>query len=190
MKVGVVSDLHLGSKSTRKSGSSIVYPSKALSYFERAVQQMKAQGVDLIVALGDLAQDNSKKNYPKLKKVEQKYGIKVLWLMGNHDNAGNFKKYFGSDDYIYEQGGIKFHVKNVICNDSQNCLRGDLGGDIILQHYPIFIPNACNVMPMFDAEKDLTIWSGHWHKSRTCEKDRIFPALTEHKKLNYSIIDI
>ena len=191
--VGVVSDIHAGSKKTRmeQGGLSIVYPSKAVSYFEKAVQQMKAKGVDLIVVLGDIVQDNSKKNYPKLKKIEQTYGIKVLWVMGNHDNANNFKKYFGSDDYTYETNGIKFVVKNVSTCDSDNCSIGDVpSGDIILQHEPPLIRYTCDWKQGFDAEKDLTIWAGHWHMEKTCGNVRIFPALTEHRKLNYQIINL
>jgi len=198
MKVGVISDIHAGSKSKRKAGSSVIYPKKAVSYFERALKEMKFEGVELIVALGDNTQQDSKKNLKKLKKFENKYGIKVLWVFGNHDDNKNFSKYMGSKTYVHNQDGYRFIVLN-----TDTCINGCLNQTqidflnsnkndhtIILQHHPPLHEDTCNFRESFSAEKDMTVWSGHWHSDMICGKVRVFPALTEHKKLNYLIIDL
>lgn len=189
MSVGVVSDIHIGKMNKRKSGSSIVYPSKAISYFEKAVKEMKAKGVELIVSLGDNTQVGGSKYYKQLKKIENKYGIKVLWVKGNHDDK-NFK-ILGQNDYIYEQGGIRFAVV-----DNSKCFFGSCivkevnNADIVLQHIPPLIRITCDWDSKFDVERDYTIWSGHFHKEMTCGKVKVFPALTEHKHLTYKIITL
>ena len=107
LSIGVISDIHAGKQKTRKSGSSIVYPSKAVSYFDKALAQMNGK-VDFVVCLGDNAQSGEKKYYKRLKTIELKRKIKILWVKGNHDS-----KYFsilGPSTFTYSVGSLKFSV--------------------------------------------------------------------------------
>lgn len=200
-KAGVVSDLHLGKKSTRKAGTSIVYPKKALKYFERAVKEMKLQGVEVIISLGDNTQEGGKKYYKGLRKIESKYGIKVLWVHGNHSYKGDDA--LAPRNYIYDKDGTRFiildtgvcpkHRMNAGCLDQSQVdflHFNQTGKDIILQHVPPLEADTCNSRTDFIAEEDLVVFSGHFHKEMSCGNVRIFPALTEHKRLNYSIVNI
>lgn len=191
--VGIVSDMHVGKLSKRKSGNSIVYPKQALKYFERSVQEMKSKDVELIISLGDTTQAGGSKYYKKLKKIENKYGVKVLWIRGNHDDK-NFS-ILGPDEYVYGYKGIRFVVLNTSnCPKSfgsSGCFNGNLpDGDIYLQHHPPLIPGTCDWRGDFKDEMNLTIWSGHFHGEMECQGVRVFPALTEHKRLNYKIIEL
>jgi predicted phosphodiesterase len=201
MSVGIVTDLHLGNKSTRKSGQSIVYPRRALAYFDRAVGEMKAKGVDLVVSLGDQTQDGGKKYYKQLKKVEAKYGIKTIWVFGNHGHSSD--KVLGPANQTYEKDGITFVVLDTSQCSKQQLNAGCLPksqidylnahkglNTIVLQHIPPLFENTCEIRGDFSEERGMPVWSGHFHKSMRCGDVRVFPALTEHKKLNYSIIEL
>lgn len=201
LNIGVVSDIHAGNKKTRKSGSSIVYPSKAVSYFEKAVKQMKGKGVDLIIALGDSTQAGGKKYYRRLKAVENKYGIKVLWVHGNHSYKGD--DYLAPRNYIYDKGGVRFIILDTgVCPKAKmnaGCLDqsqvdflhfNQTGNDVILQHVPPLFEGSCEFRTDFIAEEDMRVLSGHFHEEMNCGNVRVFPALTEHKHLNYSVINL
>jgi predicted phosphodiesterase len=189
MKVGVVSDIHAGFKGIRKSGTSVVYPRKGVDYFEKAVVEMKKNGVELVVSLGDNTHFGEKKYYKKLKNVEKKYGITVLWIKGNHDDK-DFR-ILGRENYIYEKDGIKFEIRNNShCFKDRNCVMKKTDADVLLQHVPPFYNDTCDWMPNYNSEIESAIWSGHWHDERVCGDVIIFPALTEHGKLNYRIIEL
>lgn len=200
--VGIVSDVHAGKKKIRKAGSSVTYPKKAVSYFATAVRQMKSQGVDLIIALGDNIQDSSKKNYKKLKGIEKKYGIKILWVVGNHDDQKKFS-ILGPKTYTYDFSGTRFVALNTsLCEKSQKsrgCLHqsqidylntNKTENTIVLQHIPPILENSFVWRDDFSAETGMTVWSGHWHSSFEKDTVKIFPALTEHKQLEYSVFEV
>lgn len=199
--VGVVSDIHTGKMNTRRSGPSIVYPSKAVSYFERAVKEMKSKGVDVIISLGDSTQAGGSKYYKQLKKIEKKYGVKTIWVWGNHSHSGD--KLLGPANQVYEKDGFTFITLDTsACPKKQingGCLdqsqvdflhQNYVEGAIVLQHIPPLVKNTCNLRTDFIAEENMITWSGHFHKEMTCGNARVFPALTEHKKLTYRIINL
>jgi len=157
--IGVISDLHAGSlKIRRNSNQSVVYPRLAVKYFDKALAQMNGK-VDFVVALGDITQRGEKKYYKQLKKVENKRGIKVIWIKGNHDD-NDFKIMGGYEKYT--QDGLTF------------------------QHIPPLNRYTCDPTEKIEG----TILAGHWHMEKDCGNVKVFPALTEHKKLNYRIYDI
>lgn len=201
LSVGVITDIHAGGKKTRKSGTSVVYPKKAVQYFERAVQEMQKKDVDLIVSLGDTTQSGEKKYYNQLKKVAGKYRTKVLWIKGNHDS-----KYFSilsPSTYFYDKDQVRFIILNTgLCTKSQmnaGCLDqsqvdflnlNKTENTVILQHVPPLIPDKCEFNIKYVAEDDMRVLAGHWHSEMTCGNVMVFPALTEHKRLTYRIINI
>ena len=138
------------------------------------------------MVLGDNTNSGEKKYYKKLKKIEKKYGIKILWVKGNHDDK-DFK-ILGPYEYDYQFKGITFTIKDNSRCYKEYCIFDETGGDIILQHIPPLMTDTCEKIPNYTGEK--IIWSGHWHSDMICDKVRIFPALTEHKKLNYKIISL
>jgi predicted phosphodiesterase len=204
MKIGVLADIHAGSKKTHKSGSSTTYPKKAMGYFETALKRMKAQGVELIVALGDNTEANGAKNFRSLQRLEKRYGIKVLWVRGNHDDDKNMTKVLGSTTYYYDKGDYRFIVldtnlcpKNI--GKSVGCLAqsqidylnaNKTDRTIVLQHIPALDPITQEWRTAFEAERGMTVWSGHWHGSFEKDGQRTFPALTDHKNLLYTVIDL
>ena len=193
LKVGIVSDIHAGKQKKRTAGTSVIYPKKAVRYFERAVKKMQSKGVDLIISLGDTTNKGKKKYYKQLKKIEKKYGIKVLWVKGNHDDR-DFS-ILGPENYVYELNGMRFVVINTSDCPKRKRIAGCMKdappkGDIYLQHHAPLIKGTCDWRDDFKNGKSDVIWSGHWHKEITCGNIKIFPALTEHKQLQYRIITI
>jgi predicted phosphodiesterase len=199
-KAGIISDIHAGKLSKRKSGSSIVYPRKAVQYFERAVKEMKLKGVELIIVLGDNTHNGGKKYYKQLRKIENKYGIKTLWVHGNHSYKDD--DYLAPRNYTYDKEGIRFIILDTsVCPKEQKnagCLDqsqvdflhfNQTGNDVILQHIPPLIPNTCEMRTDFIAEEGFRVFAGHFHKDKTCGNIRVFPPLTEHKRLEYRIVE-
>jgi predicted phosphodiesterase len=204
MNLGIVSDMHADSKSTRKAGKSTVYPSKAVSYFEKAVKAMKTQGVDVIIALGDNTNSGKKKYYKQLKKIENKYGVKVAWVKGNHDSK-NFKYLNDKTNYSLDFGDNRIIILDT--NFSNATGNGRITPEalefykeksvtdkkvIVAMHHAPYVKNSdCIWNHEYDWVNDAkTVFSGHWHQNKTCSETRIFPALTEHKKLNFSVIEL
>lgn len=206
MQVGVVSDIHAGSLKTRKAGTSIVYPSKAVSYFEKAVKEMKKKNVDVIIALGDNTQAGGKKYYKQLKAVENKYGIKVLWVKGNHDNYRDFKYVSNKTNYYADFGDTRIIVLDTnFANANGNGRITPEGLQIyeeasqtdkkvvVAMHHPPFnkATKTCDWNPEYDWVNSADfILSGHWHIERDCGDFKVFPALTEKKKLNYRMVEL
>lgn len=201
LSVGVVSDLHVGSKKTRKTVNSTVYPSKAVSYFKKAVKKMK--GVDVIVVLGDNTQEGGAKYYKQLKKVENK--IKVLWVRGNHD-SNDFKYVSNKTNYYVDFDDVRIVVVDTnFANSSGN---GRISPEglrvfneasqtekkiVVAMHHPPMnkATRKCDWNPEYDWVKDADfILSGHWHSEVNCGQVKVFPALTEKKQLTYRIINL
>jgi anti-sigma regulatory factor (Ser/Thr protein kinase)/predicted phosphodiesterase len=162
------------------------------------VKEMKQKGVEVIISLGDNTQSGGKKYYKQLKRIENKYGIKILWVHGNHSYKGD--DYLAPRNYIYDKEGIRFIILDTgVCPKSQmnaGCLdqsqvdflhHNQTGNDAILQHVPPLIENTCELRTDFIAEENLIVLAGHFHKEMNCGNVKVFKPLTEHKKLEYKI---
>jgi len=184
--VGVVSDIHAGSAVVRETSKTTVYPSLAIDYFNEAMKEMKALGVDLVISLGDNTNSGEKDYYYKLKEIEDKYGIKILWVKGNHDSK--YESILAPNNYTYSFLGTTF---NVVDDNScgKHCFKKKLSG-ILLQHIPPFSFDSCKWKGSYKNERNNIIFAGHWHKEKTCGKVRIFSALAANKKINFKIINL
>jgi predicted phosphodiesterase len=199
--VGIISDIHAGSMNSREAGRSIVYPRSSVKYFEMFLKKMRGDGVSLVISLGDNTQSSEKKYYKRLKAIENKYKIKVLWVKGNHD--GKYESILGPNNFVYDKDNVRFIGLNTTDCPKNRIIMGCLSqtqkdylennkndNTIILQHHPNVIEDTCEPRDEFSDEMGLKVLAGHYHQKMSCEDTRVFPALTEHKNLNYSIIEL
>jgi len=109
LDIGVVADIHAGKQRKRDTGTNVLYPRKGVGYFEKAVKRMRGK-VDLIVALGDNTNNGEiKYYYKKLRKVENKCKIPILWVKGNHDGK-NFRYLSTANNYYRDFDNVRIIV--------------------------------------------------------------------------------
>jgi predicted phosphodiesterase len=204
MEVGVIADIHAGKEGKRKAGSSIVYPKLAINYFEKALKEMQGK-VDIVLVLGDNTNRGKKKYYKRLKKVENKYNMRVLWVKGNHDNK-NFRYLYDKTNYYVDFGDIRIVVLDTNTGDVNG--NGGINSEglvlyrevsktdkkvVVAMHHPPMnkATKTCDWNSAYDWVKDADlILSGHWHKEITCGNTMVFSPLSEHKRLTYRIISL
>ncbi|HLN19109.1 MAG TPA: metallophosphoesterase [Patescibacteria group bacterium] len=197
--VGVISDLHAGGKSKK---TDIDSPKKNFSYFTNALSEMKSQGVEVVAVLGDITNSGKKADYKKILKISKRFGMKMLYVKGNHDNA-KFS-ILSPTNYIYEKDDVRFivldtatkcRIDGCLNTGQESFLKSNLKTDkrvIVLQHQPPLQRYNDTPLDLFDDEILVApeIWSGHWHIPRLFKTIRVFPALSLNKKLNYSVINL
>jgi 3',5'-cyclic AMP phosphodiesterase CpdA len=102
-----LSDTHLlGDPEARHNG---VDTTLALDrVLERAAQ---VEGIDLVVASGDLSEDGSVAAYEKLRERIEPFaaarGAQTAYVMGNHDVRDGFEQVLGARDGVLEVGGFR-----------------------------------------------------------------------------------
>lgn len=185
-RIGWISDIHAGSeKKEKRTETNIVYPKKSAKNFKFYLKKMKKMGISTVVVTGDITHKGKKKYAKKLLAHSVKYGIRVLWVKGNHD-GGSVMSALGSDDYYaVEMEEWKIIVldtypdstpicKAVGCPDAGQLewLRSQLETDkkvLVAMHHPAYDENG-NLLPAYEEfegiienKADLVI-SGHLHR--------------------------
>lgn len=105
-KIGVIADIHAGSKEVRNKNKytpgNIVYPRKYKTYFRRVLAQLKDSGVQKVLALGDQTDaGKDKKRAKNLVSLAKQAGMEMIWVRGNHESRSATKKIFFPDGLLY-----------------------------------------------------------------------------------------
>jgi len=203
LNAGVISDIHSGKDKKRKAGSNITYPKKAEGFFKAALKNLKRQGAEIVIVLGDNANKGQVKYYKKLKKAAKKYGLPMVWVKGNHDSR-NFAYLRNDTNYFVDIGDVRIIVVDTTYSDGNG--NGQVSPEglalyqsasqtdkkvVLAMHHPPYYKNTCDWNPLYDAISDAdTILAGHWHKNAQCGSTRVFTALTERKRANYFMVSL
>lgn len=103
-KIGIVTDFHAASQSTRvkETPGNIVYPNKYKQLLPQALEKMEAEGIKLVIDLGDNTNNNSKKHAGEIKRIVEEEEMETLWVKGNHDsNESGIMRILGSPSNYY-----------------------------------------------------------------------------------------
>jgi 3',5'-cyclic AMP phosphodiesterase CpdA len=187
--IGVVTDIHAANDKQRLvEGNVYGFPRKFKTYFPYALEEMKKQGVSVVLALGDNT-NVGKSHYAKdLVEMAKSAKMDVIWVKGNHDTrSSGVMKYFGVDQTYYLRD---FQNWRIIVLDSTAIDPNGIGGIdavqmewlkqtlktdksvIIAMHHPIWQrANEEAISPIYgDFEKIISgsgnvkmVFSGHWH---------------------------
>ena len=110
MNIGVISDLHLYRKTSRVA---------------RALSTLKAQAIDVLLIVGDLADRGTSEQYDLLYDCLQKYlpTVPIFCVTGNHDNSAlddhnyrQFEKRINptSTQYVHESGAFAVRFNETV----------------------------------------------------------------------------
>lgn len=153
-EIGVISDIHAGKKKVRnKKNHQIVYPKKYGTCLNRALVDLKSQGVTTVIATGDIGDIGSKKKYyHAVKKKAASAGMDMVWVKGNHDKWNNMTALIPTKYYYVDRENVRIIVLDTTIG---NLLRGSIDADqlswlkqtiaeagnkkiVIAMHHPIF----------------------------------------------------
>lgn len=93
--IGWVSDIHAGGAKYRNSESdtgNIQEPKKYAESLNSVLNELKKKSVDTVISSGDNANEDNSKYAKEMQKIAKKYGVKMLWVKGNHDSDAVLKK--------------------------------------------------------------------------------------------------
>lgn len=108
-KIGWITDIHAGGSGKRAiSDWNVVYPVKFKEFFPAVLKRMNGEGIDYIISTGDQVNARNDDYAEKLKK-RIPFGIKMLWVQGNHDSDESMKK-LGVEKTYYSLDTKKFTV--------------------------------------------------------------------------------
>lgn len=117
-KIAWITDIHADEKEKIDGGrSGMLYSSLYEEYFSNFLEKMKNEGVEIVISTGDNTNDGENEYAKKLKEIEDKKDIKVLWTKGNHDrvnkkvmeNLGVSAPYY----YFYDFEKVRIIILNV-----------------------------------------------------------------------------
>jgi len=184
-QIGWISDIHAGSeKKIQRTETNIVYPRKGTKNFKFYLKKMKRIGVNTVIVTGDITDKGKRKYAGKLLSHSQKYGIRVLWVKGNHDSDRIMSTLGSSNYYTVEMEEWKIIVLDTYPDNTPTCksigcpdpgqfewLRSQLETDkkvLVAMHHPPYDSdgNALSAYSEFeDIIKDKVdlVLSGHLH---------------------------
>lgn len=187
LKIGQVSDLHIG------DDESLVQGIDVRANFKAALNSKSMEGLDLLVVSGDLANEDAEPGaYEYLAEQLNNLGIPYCIIPGNHDRIEVMERYFdlkgkvhnGRCYYRYDIGGRSiFFLDSAVGDVSADQLdwlkkeAAKVQGEIVLfMHHPpcfcnhrfmdlrFFLRNMLEVQGVFASIPNLThIFSGHYH---------------------------
>lgn len=189
-KIGWITDIHADRFKRRTVDSGTIYPRQYSDYLPKVFDEMRAQGIDTVIATGDNTNSGDDNYARELAAIAKEKHMQMIWVTGNHDNdkvmdilGVTEEKYFFTDygttriivlddtkitrdsgDYM---GGI---------DDAQlDWLSGALKTDkqvIVAMHIPIFplgldsvvVDRYVKLEGMLHASKNvIMVLSGHFH---------------------------
>lgn len=118
-RVGWLTDIHAGKKKKRqKSVANVLYPKKYKSYFSNVLAALRSAGISTVIITGDNTDNGGSKFAKALIKTSNKYGLRMVWVKGNHDkDKDKIMPRLGvwNTDYVTDAGDTKI----VTLNNSQ-----------------------------------------------------------------------
>jgi len=189
-RIGIVTDIHAGNMKEKIADGVITgYPRQHKKLFSQALDEMKAQGIDFVIALGDNTNEGKPMYADTLVEIAKEKQVDIIWVKGNHDRIEtNVMRSFGvTGKYYYyvDKGDWR-----VIVLDSTEIDQTYVGGMkqaqldwlktalqtnksvIIAMHHPIFSQSdPSQVQANYVQFKDILekagnvkyVLSGHWH---------------------------
>lgn len=89
-KIGLVTDIHAGSgQKNGANGTVRAYPRVYKQHFSATLDEMKKEGINLVIALGDNTNTGKIMNAETLVEIVKNKDIEVIWVKGNHDREEN-----------------------------------------------------------------------------------------------------
>ena len=195
--IDFIADMHAGKWKRRiDSRGSIVYPARAIIEFRRRLINDANRKVDALVVLGDNTQDGSKKYARRLRDIAKRYGVKVIWVEGNHDSDDSFSIVSSRKYYFVDIKGTRIIVldstekfpKSTGWIDSEQIQwlkKVITSNSIIAMHHPYIDSNGNypNIYSEFrQVAKDIPIYAGHLHCSYRENNLTVIPPLTNPVK--------
>ncbi|MFA5776855.1 MAG: metallophosphoesterase [Parcubacteria group bacterium] len=222
-RVSFVSDIHAGSQDRRSmeqnTPGNVIYPADFVEFLPEALNEMKLEGVSLLVSLGDQFNTPSLKYAQVMKDIIDQSGMEVLWARGNHDKE-DVINYLGiNGTYFYED----YDNWRIIVLDTNDKSENDPYKEgitkkqldwfrevsdtekniIVAMHHPVWDwDNAERIHPVyrplieeFEKKNVKYVFSGHLHLPWQKEKNGIeyvgMPAfLLEGMEGNYRTFDL
>lgn len=127
-KVGLITDIHAGNEKNRIiNGINYGFPREYKKLFVKALNEMKAQGVDFVIAAGDNTNNGKNQYADTLIRLAKENDMEVIWVKGNHDRQKTeVMKNFGlKDGYYYYMDKGKWRI---IVLDSSEINPSSTGG--------------------------------------------------------------
>lgn len=206
LKIGVVTDIHAANDKVRMAdGRPMGYPRKYSDYFPLALDEMKKEKVDFVLALGDNTNIGKPKYAESLMKIVREKKMDVIWVKGNHDRKKTeVMKYFDVNDTDYYRDMKDWRVvvldttkkdnsgyAGSFTDEQLNWLQEALKTDkkvVIAMHHTIWKLNDFdNIYPVYENfEKIISqsknvkyVFSGHYHE---------FDIVKTHNGVEYHIV--
>lgn len=203
--IGVVSDIHAGNPNKRVvEGEILNYPKQYKKLFSEALDKMKTQGVETVIAAGDNTNEGDVQYTKTLKNLAKSWDIEVLWTKGNHDKekTKSMEGFGVRSPYYYTIDRKNWRI--IILDNSEMNSESSNGGFsqkqlewlknklktgkkvIISMHYPIFNEfNYDEILPEYTEFKDVIeksgnvahVVSGHYH---TTDLEKTINGTTYH----------
>jgi len=189
-KIGLIADIHAASDEERMvDGVVMGYPRVYKQHFSAALDEMKKQGINLVIALGDNTNAGNNKKAQSLVDIAKSEGMKVIWVKGNHDMKGTdvMKKFGVQSPYYYytDKGDWRIIVLDSseidpagtggIDEQQLEWLKNTLKTDkkvIIAMHHPVYNESDTNIVQdIYKGFKETIekagnvkyVLSGHYH---------------------------
>lgn len=88
-KIGIITDIHAASQHMRatENPDNIIYPYKYKTLLPEVLSKMKAEGVKVIINLGDVTNNESMKHAGEAKRMIEEEEIEAVWVKGNHETV-------------------------------------------------------------------------------------------------------
>ena len=105
-KIGWITDIHADRFKRRTIDSGTIYPRKYEDYLPKALDAMREQGIDMVIATGDNTNSGDDNYARELSKIAQEKNMNMIWVRGNHDNDKVMSILApGKNKYYYEDYG-------------------------------------------------------------------------------------
>jgi predicted phosphodiesterase len=202
-KIGWLTDIHAGANKRRtvleENGvENTLYPRKYAEYFRAAIDKMKANGINIIIATGDSTNLTEEKYAQELRNIEKEKKVKIIWVRGNHDFLPSQNKdtmpifeipepYF----YVFDTKNVRIIVLDSVINgpsisaENIQWIKDRITETnlpiIIASHTPLVSYDATDTYPvypeltaMINASKKVRyVISGHLHFEKEKELDGV-----------------
>jgi 3',5'-cyclic AMP phosphodiesterase CpdA len=189
-KIGLITDIHAGNEKERIiEGVTMGYPRVYKEHFSAALDEMKKQGINLVIALGDNTNEGNEKKAQTLVDIAKNKNMEIVWVKGNHDREEtNVMNVFGvqSPYYYYVDKG---DWRIVVLDSSEIDPAGTGGIDpqqldwlknilqtdksvVVAMHHPIYDEQHTDqILSVYSDFKNVLekagnvryVLSGHWH---------------------------
>ncbi|TSD01471.1 MAG: cyclic AMP phosphodiesterase [Parcubacteria group bacterium Athens0714_25] len=190
LKIGIMSDIHAANDKVRMADNEPAgYPRKYKEYFASALDKMKEEKVDVVLALGDNTNVGNPKYAKSLMEIMAEKKASVMWVKGNHDRTKTkVMTYFGIDKTYYFQDVKNWRIIVLDSSFTGKDYTGEIDAEqmkwlkealktdrrvIIAMHHPIFNKeNLENIYPIYkdfvetisNSHNVKDVFFGHFHK--------------------------